>query len=69
MFELERYYSNLKNIRLERGLTIEELAKETGVAPRTIMVIESEEGSNPQIATVKRIMKYFDISFEELYPA
>lgn len=69
MFELERYRSNLKNIRLEKGLTINELSEETGIAERTIIAIESQEGANPQLATVMRLSKYFEISLDELYPA
>ena len=28
----------------------------------------NEEGANPSVDTVKRLIKYFEISFEELYP-
>ena len=66
---LERFQSNLRSIRQERGLTIEQLSEETGVATRTIISLEQESGSNPQIATVMRLMKYLDIKFEDLYPA
>lgn len=66
---MERFQSNLRNIRQERGLTIEQLSEETGVATRTIISLEQESGSNPQIATVMRLMKYLEIKFEDLYPA
>lgn len=66
---LERFQSNLRSIRQERGLTIEQLSEETGVATRTIISLEQESGSNPQIATVMRLMKYLEIKFEDLYPA
>ena len=56
-------------IRQEKGLTIEQLSEETGVATRTIISLEQESGSNPQIATVMRLMKYLEIKFEDLYPA
>jgi len=66
---LERFQSNLRSIRQEKGLTIEQLSDETGVATRTIISLEQESGSNPQIATVMRLMKYLEIKFEDLYPA
>lgn len=66
---LERFQSNLRSIRQEKGLTIEQLSEETGVATRTIISLEQESGSNPQIATVMRLMKYLEIKFEDLYPA
>ena len=65
---MEKYRSNLKEIRLATGLTLEALAEKTGVGKRTIITIENEEGANPSIGTVKRLMSYLGVSFEELYP-
>ena len=65
---MEKYRSNLKAIRTDRDLTIDQLAEGTGIAPRTIISIENDNGANPQIGTVKRLLKYFEITFEELYP-
>lgn len=66
---LERFQSNFKSIRQDKGLTIEQLSEETGVATRTIISIEKDAGANPQIATVIRLMKYLEIKFEDIYPA
>ena len=66
---MEKYKSNLKSIRMDRGMTIEELSQETGIGERTIKMLESDDGSNPQLATIKRLMNYLQISFEEIYPA
>lgn len=65
---LEKYKSNLKDLRLDAGLTIEELADVTGLGKRTIIAIENDAGANPSIETVKRLLAYFQIPFEELYP-
>ena len=46
----------------------QELADETGVAVRTIALIETKEGSNPSVGTLKRLLAYFEITFEELFP-
>ena len=66
---MERYISNLKEIRQAAGLTIEEVAEGSGLAKRTIISIENEEGANPSLGTLKRLLGYLNISFEELYPS
>ncbi len=65
---MEKYRSNLRQLRQEADLTIDELAAGSGVSKRTIISIENENGANPSLGTVKRLMKYFEITFEELYP-
>ena len=47
----------------------DELADGTGIGKCTIITIENEAGANPSVGTVKRLLKYFEITFEELYPA
>lgn len=65
---METYKSKLKDFRVAAGLTQQELADETGVAVRTIALIETTEGSNPSVGTLKRLLAYFKITFEELFP-
>ena len=65
---LEKYKSNLKELRLDAGLTLEELAEATGLGKRTIITIENDAGANPSVGTVKRLLADFEITFEELYP-
>lgn len=65
---MERYKSKLKDFRVAAGLTQQELSDETGVAVRTIALIEAKEGSNPSVGTLKRLLAYFKITFEELFP-
>ena len=63
-----KHKSRLKEIRLDAGLTMDQVVEATGISKRTIITIENEEGANPSIDTVKRLLKYFEITFEELYP-
>lgn len=63
-----KHKSRLKEIRQGTGLTIDQVVEATGISKRTIITIENEEGANPSVDTVKRLIKYFEISFEELYP-
>ena len=63
-----KHKSRLKEIRQGPGLTIDQVVEATGISKRTTITIENEEGANPSVDTVKRLIKYFEISFEELYP-
>lgn len=60
---MAKYKSNLKKVRSDLGITQDELANATGICKRTLISIECEEGANPNIDTVKRLMEYFKISF------
>ena len=63
-----KHKSRLKEIRQGTGLTIDQVVEAPGISKRTIIIIENEEGANPSVDTVKRLINYFEISFEELYP-
>ena len=65
---MAKYKSNLKGLRSNAEMTLDQLADETGISKRTLITIECDEGGNPSTDTVKRLMEYFKISFEELYP-
>lgn len=65
---LDQFPSQLRNIRLSKGMTIEELSEETGIAIRTIKQLEGKQGANPKLATLKRLLSYLKVSLEELYP-
>ena len=57
---------NCKISWVAAGLTQQELPDETGVAVMTIALIETKEVSNPSVGTLKRLLAYFKITFEEL---
>ena len=56
---LEKFKSNLKELRLAAGLTLDELADETGIDKRTIITIENEADANPSVGTVKPYTEIF----------
>ncbi len=66
---MEHAKSSLKRIREKAGLSQDELADAIGVNRKTIISIESNHGADPRISTVRRLIAYFKISFEELYPS
>ena len=57
---------NLQTIREKRGLSEIQLAKESGISRRNIMLIETERRKNPSIETVKALSKALNVSIEEL---
>ena len=59
MVNLER----IKQLAKERGVSIAKLEKETGLANATIRKWDT---SNPQVDTLVKVAKYFDVSVEEL---
>ena len=42
-----KHKSRLKEIRLDAGLTMDQVVEATGISKRTIITIENEEGANP----------------------
>lgn len=65
---MEHIRSELKTIRESAGLSQDELADVIGVNRKTIISIESDNGADPKLSTIRRIMAYLKISFEDLYP-
>ena len=65
---LEHIRSELKTYRESAGLSQDQLAEAIGVNRKTIISIESEDGADPKLSTIRRIMAYLQISFEDLYP-
>ena len=64
---MEHYQSNLRALREAAGISPEQLDSEVGLNKKTIITMESEEGADPKISTVRRLLAYLQISFEELY--
>jgi transcriptional regulator with XRE-family HTH domain len=57
---------DLRTERMNRGVTIETLAAETGVSRATI--IRLEQGATPQAPTAKRVAAFFDLKATDLWP-
>ena len=50
--------SRIREYRLQRNLTSEEVAIQAGIQPRTLL--SAERGANPRMATVIRILRALD---------
>ncbi len=55
----------IKQIRIERGITQAEVSKATGIPQNTISWIESDKGI-PNIYQCKLLADYYGISIDEL---
>ena len=64
---MEHYKSNLKKIREQVGISQEQLAINVGLNKKTIIAMESESGADPKVSTVRRVLLYLGVTFEELY--
>ncbi|WP_405375483.1 helix-turn-helix transcriptional regulator [Pseudobutyrivibrio sp.] len=64
---MEHCKSNLKSIREAAGISQEQLALAVGLNKKTIIAMESEEGADPKVSTVKRLLAYLNVDFEDLF--
>ena len=62
----ERVGLELRRLREERGLTVEELAQKSGISATTIRVVE-RGGRSPRGDTVARLAKPLGLTFEEVW--
>lgn len=58
--------NKIENIRKERGINQEELAKEMGVSRQTISSLENGR-YNPSITLAYNIAKFFNLTIEEIF--
>ena len=58
--------NRIEEIRKDRGIRQEELAKSMGVSRQTISSLENGR-YNPSILLAYRIAKYFDMTIEEVF--
>lgn len=58
--------NRLKELRLQRGMTQEELAESAGVSRQTIISIETGR-YNPSIILSYKLARLFSLSIEELF--
>lgn len=56
----------IREQRLKKELTQEELAQKAGIPYVTLVKIERESVKNPTIDTIKKIAKALEISLDEL---
>ncbi|WP_203617273.1 helix-turn-helix domain-containing protein [Fructobacillus tropaeoli] len=57
--------NRIKQLRLERKETLDFLSNKTGINRSTLNRYENNK-SEPKLATWRKLMEYFDVSFEYL---
>ena len=66
---MDRFVLNVKDYRLEEGITQIELSENTGISRKTIAILEQSSGCNPNLGTLSRIAAYFNVSIDQLVKA
>lgn len=57
---------NIRRLRKERGLTLEDLAKAVGSSKGYIYQIEKQASLNPSFWKIQKIAKFFNVSLDSL---
>ena len=58
--------NNIKKLRETKGLSQEKLARLADVANNTLIKMESGENQNPTLVTLKKVVKAFGVSVDDL---
>ncbi len=58
--------NRIKELRIERGITQQELADRVSVSSRTIISLEKQQ-YNPSVILAYRISSVFNLSIEEVF--
>ncbi len=67
MVEREQLGERIKRLRRQRLMTQEQLAKEAGIAPSTVYMIESARGRDyPRFGTIRKLAKALDVDPRDL---
>lgn len=61
------YYNKLKLLRLERGMTLEELAKKSGVSAGYLCHLENGSRAHPSIEIMEKIAKSLNKTIFEIF--
>ena len=64
---MQKIVSHLKSYREEKGISQEQLAEAIGVSRKTISLMESEKECNPRIQTAYRLVKYLELTMEQVF--
>ncbi len=60
------FNEKLKELRLTKGLSMEQLGNELNMSSGLISDIENGKKNNPKLKTLIKLADYFDISIDEL---
>ena len=66
MSKNENLAKNMEQLRKQKGLSQEKLARLADVANNTIIKMESGENKNPTLETLRKVAKAFGVSVDDL---
>lgn len=61
------YYNKLKSIRSEKGMTLEELSRKSGVSSGYLCHLENGSRTHPSIETMEKIAKALNKTIFEIF--
>ena len=61
------YFNKLKQIRLEKGITLQELSEKTKVSAGYLCHLENGTRTNPSIEVMEKIAKALDKTIFEIF--
>ena len=59
--------NRLRKMREKRGLSIEELSRETGISYGAIIALEHGKTKNPTLQTALALAKFFGVPVEQFF--
>lgn len=59
---------NLRALRMNRGVTLARLSKETEVSVRTLIRLENGETTSPNADTAKRLADFYGVAVTDMWP-
>jgi transcriptional regulator with XRE-family HTH domain len=59
---------SLRELRLEKGLTLQQVEEKTGVALGTIQALETGRGKNYNIVIKQTLADFYELPLRELFP-
>lgn len=65
--ELSRISKNVRHLKYEQGLTIQQIAEGTGLSGAAVASICSGRDKNPTVKTVLKLAKFFNVSVMDLF--
>jgi len=65
-YNIKNFSRNLRNIRNQKDKTQCEVAVNIGINPRNYQRLETNNPPNIKMSTLVNLLKYFDVSLEEL---
>jgi len=62
----DHIWANLKKIRNEKNMSLEEISREIGIAPSSLSRLENGKSPNVSFSTIYNLCSYYNVSLERI---